>query len=74
MTNATEILAKITAALESGKTVTIANPYHITKITPKTYAQFVAAGVKLFLADGPHLLIRAGKRYDSCIGCQIKIG
>jgi len=70
----TELLAQIIAALEAGKTVTIANPYRITKITAKTYAKFVAAGIKLFVADENHLLMREGRRYVSCNNNRVIIG
>lgn len=70
MTN-NEKLAKITKALEEGKTVTFSTAMRVIEITPKTYSKFITAGCDLFRATDDHLLINMGKRFDSVNGCEV---
>lgn len=73
MLNPIARLENIEAAIAEGKTISINNPYRITRITPKTYNKFVAAGIKLFITSDDHLLMRAGKRYESINFCTITV-
>ena len=71
MKNPAETLSWITDALASGKTIYVATALRVTKVTPKTAAQFAAAGRPLFKADDTSLYMSAGRRYDCIDYCQI---
>ncbi len=73
MTTPTEKLNAITTAIAAGKTIYVCSRYVHTKINAKTIAKFEAAGRKLFIATEDHLLMSAGRRYDSINGCVIKV-
>jgi hypothetical protein len=68
---AAETFAWITDALASGKTIYVATALRVTKVTPKTAAQFAAAGRPLFKADDKSLYMSVGRRYDCIDYCQI---
>jgi hypothetical protein len=68
---AAETLAWITDALASGQTVYVSTASRHTKITPKTAAQFAAAGRPLFKASDASLYMSVGRRYDCIDYCQI---
>jgi predicted nicotinamide N-methyase len=66
-----EILSWITDALASGKTIYVGTPLRVTKVTPKTAAQFAAAGRPIFRASEKSLYMSVGHRYDCIDYCQI---
>lgn len=66
-------LTKIVEAIESGKTIIFANYLTHTKVTPKTYRRFLAAGMDMFLATEDHLLVNMGKRFESVNGCKVMV-
>jgi len=68
---AAETLAWITDALASGKTIYVSTALRHTRITPKTAAQFAAAGRPLFKADDKSLYMSVGRHYDCIDYCQI---
>ena len=71
MKNPAEILSWITDALASGKTIYVATALRVTKVTPKTAAQFAAAGRPIFKASEKSLYMSVGRRYDCIDYCQI---
>jgi hypothetical protein len=68
---AAETLSWITDALASGKTIYVATALRVTKVTPKTAAQFAAAGRPFFKVSGKSLYMSVGRRYDCADYCQI---
>lgn len=66
-----ELLAWITDALASGKTIHVATALRHTKITPKTAKQFASAGRPIFRASEKSLYMSVGRRYDCIDYCQI---
>lgn len=71
MKNPAETLAWIQDALASGKTIYVRTALRATKITPKTAAQFDAAGRQIFRASDKSLYMSVGRRYDCIDYCQI---
>lgn len=64
-TPAPDRLARITAHLDSGRRVLIANPGRPVIVTPRTAERFADAGQPLFRVRGTHLEMRRGRRYES---------
>jgi hypothetical protein len=68
-----DLIAKINAALDAGKTVTVASYLRVTSVKPKHRATWRAAGFEFFKtdADGAALMIDGqsqGKPHYSRIG------
>ena len=66
-----EILAWITDALASNKTIYVSTATRTTKITPKVAQQFDAAGRPVFRASDKSLYMSVGRRYDCIDYCRI---
>lgn len=71
---ATEKLEMVTTAIGAGKTVYFVTHTNATKITPKTWARFEAAGrpVVKVSASGS-LRLAEGKGYVSADFCSIRV-
>lgn len=69
---AQRMLEFIESNLADGRTVYVHTAYRVTKVTPKTYANWKAAGRPLFKLDKEGRLRMAfGKRYDIIDICPI---
>jgi len=68
-----ELLAWITDALNSGKSVSVSTAFRTTRITPKTAQQFANAGRPIFRASEKSLYMAVGRRYDCIDYCQITV-
>ena len=62
----TKTLTWIEARIAEGRTVYITTHTRSTKITPKTFSRFAAAGTPVFKADETSTYMIRGNRYD-CI-------
>ena len=66
-----EILAWITDALASNKTIYVSTATRVTKVTPKIAQQFDAVGRPIFRASDKSLYMSVGRRYDCIDYCRI---
>jgi hypothetical protein len=73
MTAPAELLAKINAHLDAGRTVCFTTNLRSIRITKKLVARFRAAGYEPIVAKDDGLYIRNGKSLEFAGGCRIEV-
>lgn len=72
-TRADTMLEAITTELEMGGTVYICSAARHIKITPQNYRKWKEKGAAMFRIQNGHLCVATGRRWDSIMGCEIKV-
>ena len=67
----TKTLTWIETRIAEGRTVYITTNTNCTKITPKTFRRFAAAGTPAFKADETSTYMIRGKHYDCIDFCKV---